>query len=406
MSTATGMPAAALSRAISDEDRLDAQEILERARKAAPVLRERAEEIEQNRQLPRDVVEILRDTGVFRMAAPASWGGPEMTSVQQTEVIEAIATGDASAAWCAMIGSDSGIFSGYLDDTVARALFPRLDTITAGFVNPTGRAERAPGGFRVSGKWHFGSGMTHSDLLLAGCVVHRDGAPEAAPDGDGVHWRIVIARREDFTVHDSWYTTGLAGSGSCDYSTEDLFVPEEHAFSLLEPRRAGTLHAGPDAILRTMPGVPLGVARAALDHVRDLAATRTDKATGTPWSAHYRFTTAIAEAEADLAAARYAVYTSLAEQWARLERGEQPTPDERVATALARYKAFEVARSIVNRLYTLVGGSAIYRKRSPMDRWLRDVSTMSQHVDAGVQNLKAAGELLLGGQIPQKTLLW
>ncbi|MFG2646662.1 acyl-CoA dehydrogenase family protein [Streptomyces sp. NPDC048436] len=385
---------------------LTADEILTRARAAAPVLRERAEDIEEARQLPADVVELLRGTGVFRMTMPASWGGPELTSAQQTEVIEALATGDASAAWCAMIGADSGIFAGYLDDAVARELFPSLDTITAGFMNPTGRAERVPGGYRVSGNWVFGSGSSHCDLLLAGCRVYRDGEPEADADGDPVQWRVMIARPEDFEIHDTWYTTGLAGTASRDYATTDLFVPDEHSFSFDTPRRPGLLHAAPDTILRNMPGVPLGLARAALDHVRGLAAGRVDRASGTPWSQLERVTGTLADCEADLAAARAFVYTGLDQQWARLESGREATPDERVATALARYKAFHTAHAIVTRLYALVGGAAIYRKRSPMDRWLRDVTTMCRHVDAGEQNLKAAGELLLGGRIPQKTLLW
>ncbi|MGW0736216.1 acyl-CoA dehydrogenase family protein [Streptomyces sp. NPDC002851] len=391
-----------------DAEHLDAYDILTRARSAATVLRERAEDIEENRQLPADIVELLRDTGVFRMTMPADRGGPELTSAQQVEVIEAIAYGDASAAWCAMIGADSGIFAGYLDEGVARELFPRLDTITAGFINPTGRAERVPGGYKVSGNWVFGSGITHADLVLAGVRVFHEGEPEPSADdpADPVQWRVIVARREDFEIHDSWYTTGLAGSGSRDYSTTDLFVPEEHTFSFSAPRHPGLLHAAPDAILRNMPGVPLGLARAALDHVRTLAEGRVDRATGTPWARWERVTTTLAECEMDLAAARSYVFAGLDAQWERLKTGQEPTPDQRVSTALARYKAFHTAHSIVSRLFALVGGSAIYRKRSPMDRWLRDVTTMCRHVDAGEQNLKAAGELLLGGSIPQKTLLW
>ncbi|MFC5154471.1 acyl-CoA dehydrogenase family protein [Streptomyces amakusaensis] len=392
--------------AVHDTAGIDAAEILSRARAAAGILRGRSEDIDRKRQLPDDVVALLRSTGVFRMAMPAAWGGPELTSAQQTEVIEAIATGDASAAWCAMIGADSGIFSGYLEDSVARELFPDLDTATAGFLNPVGRAERVPGGYRISGDWVFGSGITHCDLLTAGCRVYRDGEPEPDADGDPVQWRVMIARPEDFEIHDSWYTTGLAGSGSRDYSTSDLFVPEEHSFSFSAPRREGLLHAAPDAILRTMPGVPLGLARAALDHVRELAESRTDRTSGTPWARLERVTRTIAECEMDLSAARSYVFASLDEQWKRLAAGQRPTADERIATALARYKAFHSSHAIVSRLFALVGGAAIYSKRSPMDRWLRDVTTMCRHVDAGDQNLTSAGELLLGGSIPQKTLLW
>ncbi|MFG1791178.1 acyl-CoA dehydrogenase family protein [Nocardia sp. NPDC049149] len=386
-------------------DYLDAAEILSRAKNTAAVLREHAVEIEQNRQLPQTVVDLLRGTGVFRMAMPKTWGGPELTSVQQTEVVEALATGDASAAWCAMIGADSGIYSGYLQDSVAREMFPSLDMVVAGFVNPIGRAERVPGGYLISGRWPFGSGVTHCDWLAAGCLVYRDGELEPDTDGDPTQWRVMMARPSDFEIHDTWYTTGLAGTGSRDYSVSELFVPEEHSFTFAIPHREGLLHRAPDAIVRKMPGVPLGVARAALDYVRSMAATRVDRTTGKPWGESYRVQMTIAEAEMDLAAARSAVFASLERQWHGLANAEPQTADERVATALARHKAFQTARSIVVQLFNLVGGSAIYRP-SPLDRWLRDVNTMCQHADAGVQSLQSAGELLLGGNVPQKTLLW
>lgn len=377
---------------------LDFEEILTRAHKVGPMLRERATEIEQNRRLPADVVEILRDAGVFRMAMPASWGGPELTSMQQTEVIETLATVDASVAWCVMIGMDSGIYSGYLEESVSREMFPRLDMITAGWIHPQGRADRVPGGFRVSGTWRFGSGLTHCDWLAAGCVVYRDGEPEPDPHGARTQWRVMLARPDQYEIDDTWFTTGLAGSGSCDYAATDLFVPDVHSFSFAEPVRSGPLHTLPDTILRKMAGVPLGVARAALDHVRSIAPRRVDRTTGTPWTADRRVQAVIAHGELDLAGARAAVFTSLERLWERLAAGEEPTAEEKAATALARYGAFRTARAIVQHLYDLVGGASIYRPTSPLDRWLRDLTTICQHAVAQDQILHLTGELLLGGR--------
>ncbi|MFI0978201.1 acyl-CoA dehydrogenase family protein [Streptomyces sp. NPDC021093] len=383
-----------------------ADEVLDRVRKAVPVLRERAAEIERERQLPDDVVQLLKDAGAFRMTMPRSWGGPELTSVQQTEVIETLATGDTSAAWCAMIGSDTGLYSGYLEDSVARSMFADLDTVCAGFIAPAGRAERVPGGYRVNGRWPFGSGITHSDWVAAGCLVQDGGTVEQDPEAEGPHWRIVLLPTKDVQILDTWYTTGLAGSGSRDYEITDRFVPEEHTFHLLVPRREGPLHAMPDAHIRNIAGVPLGVARAALDHVRALAVGRIDRATGELWSKGYRVQTVVARAEMALGAARSAVYTSLERQWERLEAGETLTADERSATVLARYHAFHTARSVVSDLYDLLGGSAIYQRRSPLDRWMRDLNTICQHAATGDQNLQAAGDFLLNGNPPSKLMHW
>ena len=115
-----------------------AQDILGNAKKIAPWLTQKSDEIEQVRRLPNDVVDVLKKTGVFRMNMPASWNGPQATSPEQVEIIESLSIGDASVGWCAMIGSDSGIYSGYLDDQIARDLYPSLDTIQAGWIYPVG----------------------------------------------------------------------------------------------------------------------------------------------------------------------------------------------------------------------------------------------------------------------------
>lgn len=371
------------------------EEILARARAAAPLLRERSEEIERMRRLPEDVVELLRDTGVFRIGMPKEWGGPELTFAQQCEVIETLSYGDAAAGWCAMIGMDTWIYAGYLDEPVVKEMLANPDAITAGLIFPVGRAERVPGGYRVTGRWPFGSGVTHADWVVGGCHVYRDGEPEPGPDGAPRNWRLIMAPAEEFEIVDTWHTTGLAGSGSLDYQVTDLFVPEERSFFFSEPRRSGPL-AAPDAFLGNVPGVPLGVARAALDHVRELAADRVERATGIPWRESYRVQTTIGRAEMELSAARYAVYGTLEELWHRLESGIQPTPDQQVAAALARVNAFQTARSIVSRLSDLVATASIYRT-SPLDRWLRDLHTMCQHILAQEQIVQSAGAHLLGG---------
>jgi alkylation response protein AidB-like acyl-CoA dehydrogenase len=369
-------------------------EVLRRAEGLVPVLRAASQEIEQARQLPSRVVDLLRDAGVFRTGVPVERGGPGLDSLQQTEVVETLARGDASAAWCAMIGMDTALYAQFLPESVAREELSDPDAVTAGLILPLGRAERAPGGYRVTGRWQFGSGITHADWVVAGCFVHRDGELEPGPDGRP-QWRIMIAPTGQFEILDTWHTTGLAGSGSRDYRADALFVPEEHSFSLGAPRTSGP-YATPEAILRNMPGVPLGVARGALDHVRELAVERFDRAAGTPWADTYRVQMAIAECEMELSAARHAVYGSLRRQLETLAADGEIGRDARVEPVLARVNSFRAARNVVTRLYDLVATTAIYRP-SPLDRALRDLTTMRQHVIAQDQVLQSAGAHLLGG---------
>jgi indole-3-acetate monooxygenase len=378
-----------------------AAEILARAKALAPLLRERADEIEQTRRLPADVVELLRGTGVFRMGFSREWGGPELTSMEQTEVVEALAYGDASAAWCGVIGANTGIYSNFLDPAAARKMFPDLDTVTAGLLQPSGRAERVPGGYRLTGRWSFGSGITHSDWVTSGAFVYQDGEPYASPDGSNPHEsRQFMVPSHEVEVIDNWNTTGLCGSGSCDYTITDVFVPEDHTYSFDTVRGTPGPLAQPDAFTRSMCGVPLGVARAALDHVREVALTRVDRMTGVAWADSFRVQITLAECEAAYNAARQGVYGSMRRQWEVLAAGgtlDDLTAHERAASPLSWVHAFRTSRSVVSRLYDLLQTWSINRS-SPMDRWLRDTTTMCQHLIAQDRILQSAGAYLLGSK--------
>ncbi|MFD0275252.1 acyl-CoA dehydrogenase family protein [Kitasatospora sp. NPDC127111] len=375
-------------------------EILRRARALAPVLRERAPEIEANRTLPAEVVELLRGTGVFGMCFGREWGGPELTSMEQTEVVEALAYGDASAAWCAVIGANTGIYANFLDQTVAKELFPRLDLVVAGLLQPSGRAERVPGGFRLSGRWSFGSGIRHADWVTSGAFIFQDGEPWAAPGSKHAHdSRQFLVPRSAVRVVENWDTTGLCGSGSCDYTMTDVFVPEEHTYTFATVHgRRGPL-AQPDAFTRAMCGVPLGVARAALDHAREIATTRFDRMAGRAWADSWRVQTELARLEAEFNATREGVYGSMRRQWEVLAAGgtlDDLTPTERAASPLAWLHAFRNSRAVVARTYDLLQTWSINRS-SPMDRWLRDTAVMAQHLVAQDRILQSAGAYLLGG---------
>src|SRR5579862_3178412 len=211
-------------------------DIYENARGLSGFLREKSAEIDATRKLPSDVVERLREAGMFRLMMPKEWGGPELRPSQQVEIIEELAKANASAAWCVMIGCDSGFFAGYLDESAAREIYPRLDMITAGSVTPSGRAERVEGGYRVSGQWPFGSGVAHADVVGLTCALHENGAPIVKSGGAPIVCGL-LTPAANVEVVDNWHTTGMRGTGSSDYRVKDLFVPERFLFNLRPPAR-------------------------------------------------------------------------------------------------------------------------------------------------------------------------
>src|SRR5262249_14921488 len=182
-------------------------------------------------RLPLDLVEKLRAAGVFRIMFPRSWDGPEMSLPQQVELIETLSYGDPSVAWAVKIGSDSGYFCAFLQEGAARELYPSIDYITAGQAPPNGRAIRVPGGYSVTGRWGFASGCTHANVMIGGCLIRET---ETAPPSGMTY---VLAPACAFEVEDTWYSNGLAGSGSHHYKVSQVFIPERHAFTLEGPAK-------------------------------------------------------------------------------------------------------------------------------------------------------------------------
>lgn len=378
---------------------LGSQVILRGARELAPAIASRAAEIARQRQLPADLVASLRSAGVFRMPMPKAWGGPEMTPREQTEVVEILSAADPAVGWCAMIGSDAGFYAAFLDEAPARTLFSDLDCVTAGLLQPAGRAECVDGGYRVTGRWGFGSGSTHADVLVGGCLVCENGTPRLRENGLP-EWRVMMAPASSWEILDTWYTTGLAGSGSNDYVADDLFVPAEHSISLLEPpRRSEPLYAFNGMFFANMHGVPLGLARSAIDAARALAEHKLLVPELVLQKDVPRVRSALARAEMQLGAARAYTYETLDGVWECLcDRGELST-ELRIALALSRIHCFRVAREVTQTMVETAGTAAIYAT-SPLDRLMRDAITISQHVVAQERMLETIGGMLVGAPSP------
>jgi alkylation response protein AidB-like acyl-CoA dehydrogenase len=379
---------------------MSAADILANARALGGYLREKAAEIEDARRLPAEVVERLREAGMFRLMMPKEWGGPEMCPAAQVEVIEELAKANASAAWCVMIGCDSGFFAGFVEDSAAREIYPRLDMIIAGSAMPSGRAERVAGGYRVTGRWSFGSGITHADVVELACVLHENGAPVRRPNGAPLTCGL-LAPASTVQVADNWRTTGMRGTGSCDYSVKDLFVPERFLCNIRPPaRRPGVLWRRATNFLPKVTGVPLGAARAAIDYAVEAIKDRFEVPSGRPFKNSGRIQSVVADAEMRLGAARSYAFFAMEQEWKRLENNEQPTVRERADAWLSRVNAAHSAREIVRTLYDALGSASIYSERSPMDRALRDAETVCQHVVMQHRTLEMVGAMLLGGDDP------
>src|SRR2546428_7385702 len=225
------------SRTMTTDTARAAPAPLELARALAPRIRERADEIEAGRQLPRDLVLDIANAGLFKVALSEAEGGLGADIITTLRVIEEVARADGSTGWCLAMGINSFRQSAQFEPEVRRKMF-HSDPIgvSAGSANPRGRAVAVPGGYRVTGHWFFASGCMHSFLLHGACKVFDGDTPRLRPNGDQDVRIAYFHPKSQVKIIDTWNVSGMRGTGSHDIEVEDLFVPEEHTFSALDRR--------------------------------------------------------------------------------------------------------------------------------------------------------------------------
>ena len=187
-----------------------------------------AEESERIGTLARASVDALYDSGLFRLKMPHVLGGAEADVVTQLDVLEAVSRIDPASGWCLMIGAASlGSLGAFLpDDSIEEIFVGGRPPKVAGAAAPSATATPVEGGYRVTGRWRFGSGVMHAEWVSAGARVAAD-----APPGHPRQLRLIMPRHK-VKVHDNWQVMGLRGTGSCDFSVDDLFVSDGFALGL------------------------------------------------------------------------------------------------------------------------------------------------------------------------------
>jgi indole-3-acetate monooxygenase len=378
-----------------------ASDIVAATRALRPLIAEAANAMEAERRLPAQVVDAVRQLGAFRMAVPLAYGGLELDPVTQVQVVEELSRMDGSVGWCAMVSSAGSFGAAFLSPATARRLCGHTNFSLAGQVVPVGRAELVDGGYRVSGRYRFGSGCQHASIMAGGCVVFEGGKPRRGAD-QRPEVRVMLFAPSSCQILDTWHTTGLAGTGSHDFVVEDVFVPFEESWNFAErPQSSGPLYRFAPLFLVTHAGVALGLARAALDEVEELSQHKelTPDPHGLFGSRLLRDDSraheAIAIAEGNLAAARGFVYFSLEEIWSVLVGGRRLSTRQRALYRIMLVHVHRIAKEVITAMYDLAATSAIYRTNR-LDRITRDILTACQHGIVHPKMYRPAGRMLLG----------
>jgi indole-3-acetate monooxygenase len=264
-------------------------------------------------------------------------------------------------------------------------------------LRPSGIAHAAAGGYRVSGRWAFASGIDHCAWWNGGCVVYEDGAPRPTETGTPQTVLVFFPATGGERI-DTWDTGGLRGTGSHDYAVRDLFVPAERAFAFdASPLVPGLLYRLPcQALLdNAMAAIPLGIARTAIDTLIELAATKRPGRSDQPLAERLTVQAEVGRAEALYRSGRAFLYDSVAESWAAVQAGRKIEVTQLAMLRLARTHAVQAAVQAIDLMYTAAGGSAVYT-HNLLERCFRDAHTVTQHLSMNPANYQVSGRVFLG----------
>lgn len=369
--------------------------LFESITRVRPLAEARAGESDRGATLHPDVVKAMQQEQLFHLVAPREVGGFEAEPFVQLAVFEEMAHADPSAGWSLMIGSViTAHMAAYLPDSAVERIFAagRMP-IGAGLQMPTGKARRVAGGYEVSGRWAFGSGIRHSQWVFTPALLDE-------PTVNAMPTLVQVAVPiEQVTIEHTWQTSFLSGTGSEHYRIEGVFVPEAFTCSAPAParRRGGHFFKLP-FLAQVMPahiGFAIGLARRALEEIAAIAPIKKKTWTMEPLASQSHFRVELGRNRAALDGARAYAREVIALMMNTVAAGKPLGSEEWSAVRAATTYCTEVAVAATQFAFKAGGSTAIYAG-SRLERCFRDIHAAGQHVAATDDAYDFAGRVMLG----------
>ena len=345
--------------------------------------------------LPQSTVDAIYDSGLFSFKTPQVLGGAEADAMIQMDVIEAASRIESAAGWCLMIGAGSlsGMAAFLPNEAIDEIFVGGTAPKTAGVAAPTGKATLVEGGYRVSGRWAFASGIRHSQWVGFGAMV---------ADGNSTLQQVrMVVPTSQVQIHDNWDVLGLRGTGSCEFSLSDVFVPQRFTWGGTE---AKPLRGGPNFLLGR-PGMQttghcgfaLGVGRRALDAVTELAKQKKRGYRGNEVLVADRgsFQRFLGESDLRLRAAKALCMETIEEAWESVCQGITPPPPLQIRLRASGTYSTTEASDIVSQAFRFGGGTAMYNTHI-LQKCLRDINASAQHQMVSDRAYENHGQFILG----------
>ena len=356
---------------------------LERAKSLAPLIENHADETEHLGKMTPQVVQAFRDTKLFWMNVPVEFNGEDFDMHTRLDVLEELSRADGSTGWAFMaIAGYVGYTAVGCGEDAVKTLYGDPDDLklVAGMANPVGSAIPVPGGYRIDGRYRFGSGAPHADWIAAGAVIEGGGGAQICG--------FVPTNRIEF--QGNWDVLGLAGTGSVDYQVPEQFVPEAFTFDAanFEPRRgspSGRMDFFSTAMLYHS-AMALGVGKRALEEIVKIADSKKTRPNAAPIGEQQLFLHDFNLHEGGLRGARAFVSETVDGGLRAAESGRPLGEVEKARFRQSCTVAHKMAMQAVEFAY-FWGGSVPLRRPHPLGRCMLDMHALNQHLLVDHNNL-------------------
>lgn len=353
------------------------------ARGLSDLIRSQAEAVEANGTATAVVIEAIRRTGLFDLLVPVEFGGHGSDLVTALSVIEQISRDDGSVGWTYMVNStQAGTACAFVADRDLHEIFGVGERpILAGMLAPRGTAIPVDGGYRISGHFGFGSGISHATWVGGGFFVRENGKVRSTAAG-GPDMRCFYVPRSAVRLEGNWDVMGLSGTGSLDYEILDHFVAEDSGFCLPDPKPRPSIawaRLGLPPLASAGHGaVATGIAMRALEEIARLSSSKRRTAMA-GLGDQQLFLHGFAEQEAMFRASRALMFDDIAEAVSAAEDGNHVSALQQQRIRQSVTYATRVAADVVRWCYTWAGSNSL-RNPSALGRCLRDISGATQHL--------------------------
>lgn len=356
-------------------------------------IRERAcsGEFDNQAYVSQDIIEKLKQIGVYRALVPKRFGGNEWSPKQFCELIEQLSKADGSVGWVASFGMSPAYLGSLPEATLEQLYKESPDIVFAGGIFPPQPAEITDAGVVVSGRWKFSSGCMGADIVGVGISPQKDNEAQGLP-------RMAVMPANKAHIDMTWDTVGLKGTGSHDLVVKDVLVAKEWTFVRGEPSKLPEpFFKYPSLSLATqvLTVVGIGVAAAALEEFQKLAPGKSSITGGAEIASRPVTQYEFAQAEAEFKAARVWFYDTMQIVWNEVVAGRTPSAEQISDMRLSCTHVARVCARVTRKIQMLAGMTAIYT-HNPFSRFVNDTNVVTQHAFMGDATLQNAGLVSFG----------